>query len=189
MVREELARKIARSTNKCSTSTSTVAETETENEDEESGAGNIGGFKKGDFVRSTFSDGVDYEAKIIDIISDETCLIRYLGYNNEDHVYLCDLIPSWGDEYRKRFLENFDATENNGETEKVQPKFGKLKQQRKHSERPTSSTTTMIPPPPPLPPMLEDREDAEDLSAMLMSWYMSGYYTGLYQARAAYARK
>lgn len=43
----------------------------------------------------------------------------------------------------------------------------------------------MIPPPPPMPPMLAGTtgDDSEHLSAMLMAWYMSGYYTGLYQGQ------
>lgn len=35
-----------------------------------------------------------------------------------------------------------------------------------------------------MPPMLNDLgDDSENLSAMLMSWYMSGYYTGLYHGQ------
>lgn len=54
----------------------------------------------------------------------------------------------------------------------------------------------MIPPPPPLPPMLaaagggnDDDPESEYLSSMLMAWYMSGYYTGLYQGQKLTAVK
>lgn len=36
---------------------------------------------------------------------------------------------------------------------------------------------------PPMPPAFNNSEDSEYLSSMLISWYMSGYYTGLYYGR------
>lgn len=37
---------------------------------------------------------------------------------------------------------------------------------------------------PPMPPaVIDGTRDSEYMSAMLMSWYMSGYYTGLFHGR------
>lgn len=58
-------------------------------------------FKVGDFVRSTFEDGVDYEAEIISINESGMALIRYIGYKNEERVKVEDLIVSWGLEARE----------------------------------------------------------------------------------------
>ena len=52
-----------------------------------------------------------------------------------------------------------------------------------------SSSTSNAPPPPmpcPIPPNVllkaaRSQTTVEDLSAMLMSWYMCGYHTGYYQ--------
>lgn len=58
-------------------------------------------FKVGDFVRSTYEDGVDYEAEIISINENRKALIRYIGYGNEERVNLEDLVVSWGLEARE----------------------------------------------------------------------------------------
>lgn len=58
--------------------------------------------KVGDFVRNTFEDGVDYEAEIISMDENDLCLIRYIGYGNEETVKLENLVASWGDEVREQ---------------------------------------------------------------------------------------
>lgn len=58
-------------------------------------------FKVGDFVRSTYEDGVDYEAEILSINENGNALIRYIGYGNEERVKIEDLIASWGLEARE----------------------------------------------------------------------------------------
>lgn len=75
-------------------------EEEEEESSESSGAGEI--FKVGDFVRSTFADdGVDYEAEILKINENDTCLIKYLGYGNEERVKMENLVASWGSTARE----------------------------------------------------------------------------------------
>uniref|UniRef100_A0A2M4BTR1 Putative mrna splicing protein smn survival motor neuron n=1 Tax=Anopheles marajoara TaxID=58244 RepID=A0A2M4BTR1_9DIPT len=59
-------------------------------------------FEIGDYVRATYDDGIDYEAKIIGFGTHGDCLIRYVGYNNEQTVLLEELVPSWGRKARRQ---------------------------------------------------------------------------------------
>ncbi|XP_018792253.1 PREDICTED: survival motor neuron protein [Bactrocera latifrons] len=127
-------------------------------------------FNVGDYVRSTYhDDGCDYEAKILSKDgSNDTCLVKYIGYDNEEIVHLKDLLPSWGKKARRLQFQQANARERKdiGSTVNSSKKM----------------LTDKLPPPPPLPPMLSQNiSDSEHLSAMLMSWYMSGYYTGIYE--------
>ena len=75
---------------------------EEEEESSESSETQCEVFKVGDFVRSTFADdGVDYEAEILSVNENDTCLIRYIGYGNEDRVKMENLVASWGPEARE----------------------------------------------------------------------------------------
>lgn len=175
LAKEEVAKRIARSTNTGAGVSS----------DSEAPAGqqpfNSSDYKAGDFVRCTFAeDGIDYEAIIISI-EDDQYLIKYVGYDNEEVVEAESLIPSWGKKARKKQIMAAAASsaatvtsEHKRQTDVFQIEHGHQYQRHRSG--------MMIPPPPPMPPMMEDMsEDSEHLSAMLMSWYMSGYYTGLYQ--------
>ncbi|XP_036319873.1 survival motor neuron protein [Rhagoletis pomonella] len=130
------------------------------------------GVKEGDYVRATYEiDGCDYEAKIITVDeTNATCLVRYIGYDNEQTVNLKDLVPSWGKNARRVQIERAKNSTN---------KYGNVKRQ---SLKLRESYLSKVPPPPPMPLMLtKNIEGSEHLSAMLMSWYMSGYYTGIYE--------
>ena len=58
-----------------------------------------------------------------------------------------------------------------------------------------STSSSSIPPPPPSPFFMDTGNDSlasseEDaLASMLMSWYMSGYHTGYYQATKKFLQK
>lgn len=139
-------------------------------------------FKVGDFVRATYDvDDLDYEAKIISI-DDECgdCIVRFIGYENEQTVRLVDLVGSWGEqEQQKQELEAaaVEANDANVDSDDNYPK--EIYRNNDYQ------SSLPVPPIPPLPPMLRESfgDDSEHFSAMLMSWYMSGYYTGLYQGR------
>lgn len=124
-------------------------------------------------MRATYEDGLDYEAKIVSIDAEcGNCVVRFIGYNNEETVDLNDLLASWGKNVRKNQMRAAAKDVNAGT--KIKGNF------------PTNLPNTSVPIPmlPPLPPMLNDAsEDSENMSAMLMSWYMSGYYTGYYQGQ------
>lgn len=180
LAKEEVAKRIANSTN-----------TQTEQIDSESDAANeppvihsspkevfkMKSLNVGDFVRHTYEDGIDYEAEIIEIVTD-VAVIRYIGYENEQTVNLTDCVESWGKRARKR-QEKAAAQDKGKQTEAEQ---GQFKNNDHHSQFEKYRNSMSIPPPmPPMPPMLDLSEDSEHMSAMLMSWYMSGYYTGLYQ--------
>ncbi|XP_055842040.1 survival motor neuron protein [Episyrphus balteatus] len=192
LAQEELARRIARATNGKKVPTknredaapsSVVAEptacTSNSKQSEEENPS----FTLGDYARATYDDGVDYEGKIIALDEEQgTCRIRYIGYENEQEVRICDLVPSWGKKNRRmqfnRAKQELDP--NEASTSGCDAKQ-KIKTQ--FPTAPNGFPIGAIPPPPPMPPMLGQGqcENSEHLSAMLMSWYMSGYYTGIYQ--------
>lgn len=161
-----MAKRIARSTNK-------QKPTDSGDDDESVSKQSQAQYKIGDHVRATYEDGLDYEARIISVDADsENCVVRFIGYDNEDTVDLNDLLPSWGKNVRKKQMR-MAAKDLTGGTDSKR-NFA------------TGSVPTSVPIPllPPIPPMLNDTtEDSENMSAMLMSWYMSGYYTGYYQGQ------
>lgn len=156
--------------------------------DEDNEPTNIGEYKIGDLVRATYdTDGIDYEAEIIAIdVKNESCLVRFIGYENEQCVKMADLVDSWGtDEQEKQRIEaaesQYDGEEDIDGSDD-DPDSNVLFQRQNYS---TGSANLPIPPMPPMPPMLADslQQESEEFSAMLMAWYMSGYYTGFYQGR------
>jgi survival motor neuron protein len=173
--------------------------------------------------RAVYSgDGAVYEATIDAILYDKgTCVIKYIGYGNEEIVPLKKLQPSQGQTARK--LQEAAAAQDvneqpiglemefsdGGSTKEsvFKPKFGAVPRSPQGSKMDWESRTVRppghgyfspryrplrmppmgVPPmvlPPPPPPHLTasfPEEDTEALSAMLMSWYMSGFHTGYYQ--------
>ncbi|XP_064454873.1 survival motor neuron protein 1-like isoform X2 [Ornithodoros turicata] len=161
-------------------------------------------WKVGDFCRCTYSlDGQSYEAKIKSVDHD-TCVVRYIGYGNEEEVSMCDLLPSEGKQVRLRQKEQAEL-QNAGHGASLPGDHGaSAEQQNRHSAQNSYSAFSyhacpmppvdplrnhwppfmppFLPPPPPpsfSPSHLMDNEEA--LASMLMSWYMTGYHTGYYQ--------
>lgn len=196
--KEQVAKAIARNTNNRQQKLQTQSESESSlASDREQINKKDGSFKVSDYVRVTYDDGIDYEARIITIDeSDNTCLIKYLGYDNEQVVSVTNLLPSWGKKSRKKQIcaavdnnvemitdENDGASLRNGK--KPAKRIRKYHHAKMFDRNREHNNYHLLPPPPtpPMPPMLDDSVADPDLSAMLMSWYMSGYYTGLYQGR------
>ncbi|KAH7967152.1 hypothetical protein HPB49_023152 [Dermacentor silvarum] len=135
-------------------------------------------WKVGDFCRCVYSvDGQCYEAKVKSVDHD-TCVVRYVGYGNEEEVYLSELLPSEGKFARQRQTEQakrendtpFHPSHSLPPAPPLEPLLGRLPPFMKQS----------IPPPPPIAHGdLPNNEEA--LASMLMSWYMTGYHTGYYQ--------
>lgn len=176
LAREELARRISLSTSK-----NFDSERNEENKCEVVESAASQEYKVGDYVRATYEDGIDYEAKIISIDkSTGTCILKYIGYENIQEVPLCDLITSWGKKVRRLQFAKAKLDADAEDTGNACPNIsGETTKKIK-----TRLNKSSMPPPPPIPPMLtatHNAEDSEHLSAMLMSWYMSGYYTGVYQ--------
>lgn len=184
--KEEVAKSIARSTNgKRSLGFTHNSESESSSSEKprSSAADARSLFKVGDFVRCVYEDGVDYEAEIKQIdVGTNSCLLKYIGYGNEQIVNTADLLPSWGKKARKQQMLAANA-EKTADTIKSSSKANKkIRRSGKDFNRLFSHAN--LPQIPPLPPTLENlSEDSECLSAMLMSWYMTGYYTGIYQGR------
>lgn len=174
----DIAKRIANETNKRPV-TCDASQTTKDSESEEVDDVTIVDYKIGDFVRATYNvDGIDYEAEIISVDEEEEiCVVKYIGYDNEQTVRLGDLTTSWGeDEREKQMAEAAEAVESNAESDE------NLHEDADMHYHP-HSLLHAAPPMPPMPPMLANslNEENEHLSAMLMAWYMSGYYTGLYQ--------
>lgn len=155
-------------------------------------------FKVGDFCRATYrEDGIDYEAVVVSIKSDR-CLIKFLGYGNEQYVKMADLLASWGEEFRTEQIERATNEEKDSSDEDMDSNASTLNTERndeawgvgrnkKRSARGRSRKSgqhLLCPPMPPMPPSMSGHDNQDSaLHAMLMSWYMSGYYTGLYDAQ------
>ena len=142
-------------------------------------------WKKGDFCRALFSeDNLDYEAIILDVnLEENTCLVKYLGYDNQESQSLNQLKSSKGQKARK--LQKQEAL--------TFKQLALNDKQHYETHELTDNNKSFILPPPPPPSFITCKEtfqkvnqetSLEDsaLSSMLMSWYMSGYHTGYYQA-------
>ncbi|KAH8239780.1 hypothetical protein KR032_007791 [Drosophila birchii] len=192
LAREELARRLADSTNKREEENA-AAEAVVAEDSVALSPGPIV-FKPGDFARATFVDGLDYEGVVVSVDEKgESCTIRYLGYENEEVVPLEDLLPSWGKKVRR---EQFLAakSEEAGEEQPARSKASTSASAGQHQNKSSSgkgktsaggSGGLTMPPMPPLPPMFTSQNEGgdQDVVAMLTAWYMSGYYTGLYQGK------
>lgn len=153
-------------------------------------------FRAGDFCRATYrEDGVDYEAVVVSVQGDR-CLIRFLGYGNEQYSMAKDLVASWGEEFRMEQIETAtqDAELESSQAEDVDSNASTLNSdrevtplgsgKRRRGSNKRKSKAPMCPPMPPMPPTGDS-----DLHAMLMAWYMSGYYTGVFDAQQGNKKK
>jgi survival motor neuron protein len=128
---------------------------------------------------STYTeDGVDYEAQVIKIMPKKrSCIVRYLGYNNEEEQWLDNLKPSQGPNARQTQIEEaaLDALASEDPDVPTAPQvFSPI----------IEPSRKRLVGPPPMSIFQEGTESQEDesLASMLMSWYMSGYHTGYYRA-------
>ncbi|EDW68603.1 survival motor neuron protein [Drosophila virilis] len=199
LARETLARRIADSTNtregtgaENDNKTDPASTSEPDLEQEEEEPERV--FKVGEFVRATYTDGLDYEATVVSIDKNAgTCVLRYVGYENEQEVLLADLLPTWGNKARREqilYAKRSEAEEGQQEQRAKSAKKSVAKgKQTAGATRPAGPSPGLVMPPMPLvPPMFTpaggmDGEPEQDFVAMLTAWYMSGYYTGLYQGR------
>ncbi|GLG96669.1 uncharacterized protein GBIM_03586 [Gryllus bimaculatus] len=78
-------------------------------------------------------------------------------------------------------LEYNDADGRDKASRKFPKKNGGLKNKKLETAPPHVMPTTLPPPPPLSVTSSLPLGDSEALSAMLMSWYMSGFHTGYYQ--------
>lgn len=183
-------------------------------------------WKVGDYCQAVYAeDGQLYEATIVSITNDN-CLVKYIGYLNEETHKLVDLKESDGEDSRtnqiKRCQEermvHLDKEEDNlEELDNLTDAFDQLtylyhlnksdnlmnnsKQQANvdsvkpcatssslhsrlvsHLQSNQNANQILIPPPPANLPNLVNSNENELLTTTLISWYMSGYHTGYYQA-------
>lgn len=153
--------------------------------------------------RAVYSeDGEIYEAIISKIYENSgTCIVKFVGYGNTEKVELSSLLESNG--LQSQIAQHKDAVieELNGEDANIDESTFSVNakifngdkmdceaeetQTHKHKFMPGPSfnAADIMPPAPPLPPQLMAKlpdNDADALSSMLMSWYISGFHTGYY---------
>lgn len=186
------------------TDASTTADGKDSRVDTSAGDKNLGWvsteLKVGDFCRATYrEDGVDYEAVVVSIDPHGNCLIKFLGYGNEQYTAMKELVASWGEEFRLEQIEaatqdesclgtSADDLDSNASTlnsdREAEQNFIQTKAHG-HGNKKRKGRAVGPPPMPPMPPGTGD----ESLHAMLMAWYMSGYYTGVYDAQQKSRKK
>jgi len=145
-------------------------------------------------------DGKLYEAVIIQIFENTgTCIVKFIGYDNEEKVELSSLLESEGlqsQTAQRKEAATAEQTSSSMEFEESQKINGFQDPRMDYESSEAKSLKNMyvpglsfnsdigaIPPAPPLPPQLMARlpeNDADALSSMLMSWYISGFHTGYY---------
>ena len=152
--------------------------------------------------RAVYSeDGEIYEAIVSKIYENRgTCIVKFVGYGNTEKVELSSLLESEGlqsqiaqqkDSLAEKLNEgNAEANETsvnsrryNGEKMDFESEETKTYKHRFVPGPSFNSMVDMMPPAPPLPPQLMAKlpdNDADALSSMLMSWYISGFHTGYY---------
>ncbi|KAH8379340.1 hypothetical protein KR009_004259 [Drosophila setifemur] len=202
LAREALARRLADSTNKRDEENASVGEDVGEDVaadgEEPIQTQSELVFTEGDYARATYTDGLDYEGTVLSINEKKgTCVIRYLGYENEQEVPLADLLPTWGKKARRdQFLyakEDEKADQQQQQPSRSKASSSSTNQSKKSSGKPTGGRLTgiggsgglVMPPMPLVPPTFTAQAEGgeQDFVAMLTAWYMSGYYTGLYQGK------
>ncbi|XP_014210289.1 survival motor neuron protein [Copidosoma floridanum] len=150
--------------------------------------------------RAVYSeDGEIYEAVVTKIFENTgTCIVTFIGYNNKEKVEISSLLESEG--LQSQIAQKKDAAAVEQSTSSMEFESQKVNgfqdHQMDYEVSRDKSLKNMcapglsfnpdigaIPPAPPLPPQLMARlpeNDADALSSMLMSWYISGFHTGYY---------
>ncbi|GAB0088580.1 Survival motor neuron protein [Sergentomyia squamirostris] len=153
-------------------------------------------YKVGDFVRAVYADdGTEYEATVVSTSGGTgKCLIKFIGYENEQYVSASELKDSHGGEARAEQIEaslrelcedDDDASTTTDGQESTITGTSETYSIPGHTLpflNPGSASSLFKPPS--LPPFANDpSQDGKLLSAMLQAWYTSGYYTGLYEGQ------
>ncbi|KAK2587368.1 hypothetical protein KPH14_003085 [Odynerus spinipes] len=135
--------------------------------------------------RAVYSeDGEIYEAIITKIYENfGTCIVKFVGYGNTEKVELNNLLESEG--LQSQIAQQKDALAEKCNEENIDQSDTEARPSKNFMEAgpPFNSFFDMMPPAPPLPPQLMAKlpeNDADALSSMLMSWYISGFHTGYY---------
>lgn len=153
-------------------------------------------WKQGDYCRLIYTeDNIEYEAQIIELNhSNGQCLVRYIGYENEEWRQLSELRSSAGNNFREMQIQ-MAIKDGYGNIQQEQPEneTGDYTEYHNQPNEFMTGTSRIIPPPPPffgLNPQLSSSNnqsimmnEEDTLASMLMSWYMTGYHTGYFQAQ------
>ena len=151
-------------------------------------------WKVGDYCQAIYEEDNNlYEAEILKIIENKHCIIKYLGYLNEENKRLDELKESAGEVNRKnqelKYLEETlsDNSSLNDDADEINDFLSNQHQQTSKSSNKSTTKSiaaVLVPPPPFNLASSSNRIDDENelFASTLMSWYMSGYHTGYYQA-------
>ncbi|XP_018395560.1 PREDICTED: survival motor neuron protein isoform X2 [Cyphomyrmex costatus] len=155
--------------------------------------------------RAVYSvDGEVYEAIISKIHPNSgMCTVKFVGYQNTEKVEINSLLESEG--LQSQIAQQKDAAQKTNEEiiDSDTSTYSNLRDSKqinsekmdcdtedprlfKHNVIPgleyLNPAIDAMPPAPPLPPLMAKlpETDADALSSMLMSWYLSGFHTGYY---------
>ncbi|KAJ1373139.1 hypothetical protein KIN20_035475 [Parelaphostrongylus tenuis] len=154
------------------------------------------GWSVGDACLARYScDNLFYPAKIVEIRDEDSMQpeyrVEYDGYDDTDWVYCDDLMPVTSeDDIQMNGSGRVDNSLNEGPIrldKTSRTSRGRTYRRNndfphRFSGRPHPTIPSIAPPPPSVHAGISVRDEGEALSSMLMSWYMSGYHTGYYQA-------
>ncbi|CAI2313510.1 unnamed protein product [Caenorhabditis sp. 36 PRJEB53466] len=125
----------------------------------------------------------EYYAAQIDWIGDDLNVgVTFLFYGNEAVV---DMKHLWENEEAVAEALELDSQRKNGDKQATRTKKSAVQSVRSvFDQMPSVPIPSFAPPVPPNIVGMVPAGEREALSSMLMSWYMSGYHTGYYQALA-----
>lgn len=108
----EVARRVAMSTNNSKADGKSTTKSTNKNANRNQKKDFKPRWKAGMNCRAVYeTDGIEYEALVVEIINDDECVVRFLGYENSEIVSISSLKPSLGKGERTRQIQDALAEE------------------------------------------------------------------------------
>ncbi|VVC98693.1 unnamed protein product [Leptidea sinapis] len=194
MANDDVAKRIAMSTNTGSKYTEKQSSSKKSQSTSSKSKSSKIQWKAGMQCKAVYKDdGLVYKAVVLSIIDDKDCIVQFSDYDNLQKMPISELqLPLDKSEQAVRIAETlFDRHDDGFESQTVEDMeheegtstgdLGVSQQQKRNrkgkSKQKRSSFTLSDMPMPDISILKNDQA----LSSMLLGWYMSGYYTGLYQ--------
>ncbi|KAF4532994.1 hypothetical protein B566_EDAN000683 [Ephemera danica] len=194
LAKEEVQRRISNKSSKSGGVSSTVAirtkkdKKKTSKKSKSALSSNSCQWKIGMPCRTAYEeDGQLYEAVIETMsIEDGVCLVKFLGYGNQQLTSINDLLPSQGRLAQNSQIHEAQPCSDGDGMDWTNNQDGTRTVDTSNTSKPDvaftrSAPTHSLPFPPPPPPTQFTgglpTDESEALSSMLMSWYLNGFHT------------